>query len=219
MQITLEEAAIGSGLGAAVPALTLWAGPGIPSFVRVETAERPMLVSMLLGGRLKPEFGSVRADGEADLDTLRLRSALVDTPVVAEPTAGVSLAGVVAEEFVFAGRPASRGAVRAFLEQHELLGYAKIPVRSLPPADRVRLFCELALLRSGTEALIVTSPERHGGEPTGWYSALLAIADRGVTVVIVTDAVTADILASLGAHDATDIPEPSVPDDEEEAEE
>ena len=186
MQITLTDAAIGSGLGAPVPPLTLDAGPGV-TLLAVETAERPMLVSMLLGGRLRAASGSV--------DTDSARVALVDTPVVAEPVPGVSLMSVVTEEFSFAGRSASRGAVRAFLEQHELLGYAKVPVRALPPADRVRLFSELALLRDGVEALVVTSPERHGGNPADWFGTLTAIGERGITVIVVTDLPTAELLS------------------------
>jgi tryptophan synthase alpha chain len=54
----------------------------------------------------------------------------------------------------------------------------------------------------GIDALIITSPERHGGEPAQWYAALAALAERGVTVVIVTDAATADLLVALGARDA-----------------
>lgn len=183
MNITLTDAAIGSGLGAAVPPLTVTAGPGV-TVLPVETAERPLLVSLLLGGRLRPDAGQV--------DTDSARVALVDTPVVAEPSPGASLQSVVAEEFTFAGRGASRGAVREFLERHELLGYAKVAVRSLPPADRVRLFSELALLRPGIEAIVVTSPERHGGDPAAWFPALEAIAERGTTVVIVTDLPTAE---------------------------
>ena len=80
-------------------------------------------------------------------------------------------------------------------------------MRSLPADARVRLFCELALLRPGVTGLIVTSPERHGGEPALWYSALADIAARGTTILIVTDAVTADALTALGANDATAIPE------------
>ena len=220
MEIALDAAQIGSGLGAAVPALTLWLAPDVPSFVRVETAERPTLVSLLIGGRLRQDVGNVLVDGDSDPGTLRRRTALVDTPVVAEPTPGVSLAVIVAEELVFAGHSASRAAVRAFLASHDLLDYEKLAVRSLPPAHRVRLFSELALLRDGVEALVITSPERHGGEPNDWYPAIASIAARGITVAIVTDAATADQLAMLGARDATDIPvppEPAVEDEPEEA--
>jgi len=203
MHISLDSVQLGSGLGAALPALSLDLDPGVPAVVTVETDERPLLVSMLLGGRLRPDSGRVLVDGRDDRDELRRRVALVDTPVVAEPSPGVGLVGVVAEELTFAGLPASRGAVRAFLEQHELLGYARVPMRSLPPGDRVRLFSELALLRPGVSGIVVTSPERHGGDPAGWYPALAAIAARDITVAIVTDAVTATTLVSLGAIAAT----------------
>ena len=202
MLITLDKAAIGTGLGAAVPALSLSVGGGIPSVIRVETAERPLLVSMLLGGRLHPDSGRVTADGSDDLDDLRRRSALVETPVVSEPTAGIALGTIVAEELSFAGRPSGRRAVAAVLREHGLLEYARVPIRSLPATDRILLFCELALLRDGIDALIITSPERHGGEPAQWYAALAALAERGVTVVIVTDAATADLLVAVGARDA-----------------
>lgn len=203
MNIVLDAAAIGSGLGAEVPPLTLWAGPGVPTVVRVQTAERPMLVSMMLAGRIAANSGTIRVDDRIDADALRRHTALVDTPVVAEPTPGVGLIGVIAEELTFAGLPAGRRVVRAFLERHELLRFARVPMRALAPNDRVRLLCELALLRPGIRAIILTSPERHGGEPEKWYESLETIAARGITVVVVTDAVTADLLLHLGARDAT----------------
>jgi ABC-2 type transport system ATP-binding protein len=204
MQIELDSVAIGHGLGASVPELTVAATDGAPTVIAVETAERPMLVSLLLGGRIRPDSGSVTVDGRDDLDELRKRTALVDTPVVAEPTPGLSLASIVAEEFSFAGLSPSRREVRSFLDAHGLLDYGTVPVRSLPPAKRTRLFSELALLRPGVSALVVTSPERHGGDPAEWYETLAAIAQRGITIVVVTDAATRGILLSYGARDALD---------------
>lgn len=200
--IALVDAAIGRGLSAAVPPLTLELTPGVPYAIAVETDERPLLVSMLLGGRVKPDSGSVFVDGAADLDALRLRTALVDTPVVAEPTPGATLAVAVAEDFSFSGRTTSRRAVRSFLADHGLSDYSAVPLRALPSADRVRLFSELALLRAGVDTLVVTSPERHGGDPAEWFDTLSSIAARGLTVAIVTDLATSDILISLGARDA-----------------
>jgi hypothetical protein len=202
MQITLEDAAVGRGLGSALPPISLDVRAGAPTAIRVETDERPLLVSMLLGGRMSADSGRVLVDGRADANELRRRTALVDTPFVAEPSPGISLAGVVAEEFSFSGLPTSRRAVRDFLVRHDLADYASLPVRSVPPTDRVRLFSELALLRPGIGALIITSPERHGGEPAAWFATLAAIADRGTTIAVVTDAATSDILIRLGARDA-----------------
>jgi len=202
MLIALESAAIGHGLAASVPPLTMTVTDGAPTVLAVETAERPMLVSLLLGGRIRPDAGRVTIDGRDDLDELRTRTALVDTPVVAEPTAGLSLASIVAEEFAFAGHPSSRREVRHYLKRLDLFDYAAVAVRSLPPLHRTRLFSELALLRPGVDALIVTSPERHGGDPAVWYDTLAEIAARGVAIVIVTDAATRGILLSYGARDA-----------------
>ncbi len=205
MTISFENVAVGSGLDAAVPPLTLSVTPGEPTVIAVESDERPLLVSMLLGGRMEPDSGSVTIDGHEDADNLRRRTALVDTPFVAEPPAGISLASVVAEEFSFAGRSTSRAAVERFLEQHGLADYAKLAIRALPPLDRVRLFSELALLRQGVDTLIVTSPERHGADPSGWYSTLAGLAERNISVAIVTDFATRDILLGLGARDAATV--------------
>ena len=207
MTITFETVAVGSGLGAAVPPLTLTISPGEPTVLTVESDERPLIVSMLLGGRMRADTGRILVDGQEDAETLRRRTALVDTPFVSEPPPGISLSSVVAEEFAFAKLSTSGKSVVAFLTQHGLADYAKLPVRALPPTDRVRLFSELALLRAGVDTLIVTSPERHGADPRGWYSTLATIAERqgterGITVAIVTDVATGDILIPLGARDA-----------------
>jgi ABC-2 type transport system ATP-binding protein len=201
MRVHLQQAAIGRGLGAAVPALDLIVDGPVPVVIAVQTNERPLLVSMLLAGRLRPDSGRVLIDGREDADELRRRTALVDTPIVAEPTAGIALKTIVAEEFAFAGVPTSGRAVRSFLTDHNLADYASLPARSLPPADRIRLLSELAVLRPGVDGIVVTSPERHGGEPSQWYRPLAALAERGQTVTIVTDYATAGILVSLGAWD------------------
>ena len=207
MRVQLQQAAIGRGLGAAVPALDLIVDGPVPVVVAVQTDERPLLVSMLLAGRIRCDSGRVLIDGRDNADELRRRTALVDTPVVAEPPAGISLKTVVAEEFSFAGLPTSGRAVRAFLADHELAAYGSLPMRALIPADRIRLLCELSVLRAGVDGIIVTSPERHGGEPAEWYGPLVALAERGVTVAVVTDYATAGMLVALGARDGS-LPEP-----------
>lgn len=188
--IEVTGVAIGRGLSAALPALTV-AIAGL-SVIPVETEERPMLVSLVIGGRLKADSGSVTLDGRADAAALRRAVALVDTPFVAEPAAGIRLRTVVAEELSFAGRGS-----RDFLAEHGLSEYAKVPVGVLPPHVRIRLLVELALLRPGVSAIVLTSPERHGGDPAAWFSYLRAVADRGITVAVVTDVATANLVESL----------------------
>lgn len=213
MRITLEATGIGVGLDAAVPALDLELDGEIPLVVAVETDERPMLVSLLIGGRLRPDTGRMLVDGREDVDELRRRSALVDTPIVAEAGAGIALGTIVAEEFSFAGLATSRRAVRLFLAEHGLAEYAALAFRALPPAERIRLFSELAVLRPGVAAIIITSPERHGAAPESWYPAVEAIAARGILVAIVTDAATSARLLTLGARDGGAITAPATPEE------
>jgi hypothetical protein len=209
MRVTLDGAAIGEGLGADVPPTSLIVDQGRPVAIAVEGDEQPLFVSMLLGGRLRSDTGRVLIDDRDELDELREATALVDTPWVAEPTAGIALRTIVMEEFAFAGLPSSRRAVTAELERHGLKQYGALPVRALPAADRIRLFSELAVLRPGVSMIVVTSPERHGAAADDWYPALAAIADRGVIVAIVTDVATAATLVSLGARVPDTVPSES----------
>lgn len=213
MRITLENAAIGSGIGADVPPLSLSIDGASTFAIDVSGEEQPKLVSMLLGGRLRPDSGQVLVDGLQDAATLRSGTALIDTPWASEPPAGVTLRTIVAEEFSFASLPSGHGAVTRFLARHGIEAYGSLPIRALPASDRIRLFSELAVLRSPVRAIIVTSPERHGGDIAGWYAPLAAIADRGVTVAIVTDHATFGALVALGARSPeSDSPTPVATD-------
>ncbi len=205
MNVTLDAAGIGTGLGADVPPISLVVTPGTPLAIAVEGDEQPLFVSMLLGGRLKPDTGTVLLDGRIlngrdDTDALREATALVDTPWVAEPSAGIALRTIVMEELAFAGLPCARVDVRRLLREHGLDDYGPLPIRALPAADRVRLFSELAVLRPGVAMIVVTSPERHGAAAADWYAPLAAIAERGILVAIVTDVATTSALVSLGAR-------------------
>jgi len=215
MRITLDGAAIGEGLGADVPTTSFTVQSGTPVALAVEGDELPLLISMMLGGRLKPQSGRVLIDDLDDDDLLRARTALVDTPWVAEPSPGIDLRVIVAEEFSFADQPTGRKAVDVFLSRHGLEDYATLPMRALPAGDRVRLFSELAVLRNDVGCIIVTSPERHGAGVEEWYEPLVGIAERGILVVIVTDVATSATLTALGAALPTFPPDASdrdVPD-------
>jgi ABC-2 type transport system ATP-binding protein len=206
MIIQLTDVAKGSGLGASVPPLTATIAGGAPSVLAVETDERPMLVAMLIGARLRPDSGTITLDGRSDDDQLRTATAIVDAPFVSEPSAGVSLANVVREELSFSDQPTSGRAVSEFLAAHGLTDYARVPVRALPPTTRIRLFAELALLRDGVRCVIVTSPERHGAAPSEWYETLLRISERGIAVLVIADVLTSQALLRLGAQDASAAP-------------
>jgi ABC-2 type transport system ATP-binding protein len=202
MRIEMRAASIGSGLAAEVAPLSLSADTGVVAVLAVEGDDRPLHVSLLIGGRLRPDAGQVLVDGADDRDELRRRSALVDTPVVAEPNDDLALRLVLSEELGFADRPSGRAAVSRYLDEHGLLAYGGQPLRALPTADRIRILANLALARAHVDALVITSPERHGGDPAAWFPAIATLADRA-TVIVVTDLPTARQLLALGARDAT----------------
>lgn len=205
--ITARAAAVGSGASAPVPPLTITAEPGVSVVIAVEGDDRPMHVSLLLAGRLAPDSGEVLVDGRADRDALRRRTALVDTPMAAEPDAGLPVRLVVTEELQFAGVPARRRDVDSVLAHHGIAALAREPFRALATDARIRLLTDLALRRPGVDALIITSPERHGGDPAAWFPALAEIAAEGRTVIIVTDAPTAKAIEQIPPTEPTPLVE------------
>lgn len=193
-EIVLRDAAVGRGAAAALPPVTLRAPAGAVTVVATEGGQRPTVLSLVAAGRMAVDAGSVAAP--------RRRIAMVDTPTVAEHPGDVRVAAVVREELALAGR---RGAARE-LDRLGLRAWARRPFAALPAADRVRLLGELALARPGVDALVVTSPERHGGDPAAWFRELRVLAARGVAVLVVTDHATREALPDIPAPSADAIP-------------
>ncbi|AYF97753.1 hypothetical protein [Protaetiibacter intestinalis] len=171
--------------GSALPPTTLSYGTGELVLAEAETAERPTVLGLIASGRMRPAHGEVRIDGADDTRRIRREIALVDAPAVSEPPPGVTLAGVAAEELMFAGRWASAKAALAILEELGAAADAGTRMADLAPATRVRVLAELALLRPGVRGLVVVSPDRHGGEPAHWQAALAELAERELAVLAV----------------------------------
>lgn len=175
----------GIAKGAALPTITLSYTTGELTLAEAETAERPTVLGLIASGRMRPEHGTVRIDGETDAPRIRREVALVDAPTVSEPPPGVTLRGVVEEELMFAGRwPSPKGA-DAVLDQLGARDDASTRMADLAPPTRIRVLAELALLRPGVTGLVVVSPDRHGGEPAHWHADLTRIAERGVAVLAI----------------------------------
>jgi hypothetical protein len=186
MILELIDVALGTDPGAPLPPISAVARPGRPGIVGVETEQTPVVASLVAGGRMQPDSGTLTIDGVADDARIRRTVALVDTPGVAEPFPVMTLRRIVREELAFAGRRSGREAVGTVLEALDLAALADTPVQHVPTTARVRLLVELALLRDGVEGLVVTSPERHGGHVEDWFRVLLDVAERGITVLLVT---------------------------------
>ena len=217
IRVTLESAAVGTGVDAALPPVSTRYAPGAPTLFATEGGTRPTVLSLVASGRMGLDAGTVTAadlgprglgspDAPDDHDRpddrpetpltpaeLRRRTALIDTPLVAEHPADVSVATVVREELAFA----TRGATVPASVPTSVTGYRRFG--SLSGPERLTLLIELALQRPDVDALVVTSPERHGGEPTAWWRVLCVTAARGIAVLVVTDHATVAHLSSLSS--------------------
>ena len=107
MRLELDGVTIGDEPTPALPALDAVLTDGAPTLVAVGTERGPMLASLIAGGRMLPDRGTVRLDGDDEPDRIRRAVALVDTPMASEPTPAVPVGSMAREELAFAGRPAS----------------------------------------------------------------------------------------------------------------
>lgn len=180
----------------ALPATTIGYESGRTTLARAETEQRPTVLGLLASGRMRPDTGTVTIDGRADAAAIRRTIALVDAPDVSDPAPNVTVAGVAAEELMFAGVPSDPVSVARRLDDLGLRGVARIPIANLDPITRLRLLTELAILRDGVEGLVLVSPDRHGGDPLEWWDLAKRLADRGFAVLVIAGDASA---AAIGA--------------------
>lgn len=184
MRITLHDVSKGRG-GQALPPTSLEFHTGAVRFALAETQQRPTVLGLIASGRMSPETGRVTIDGDTDNRLLRRTLALVDAPDVSDPHADITVAGVVGEELMFAGVGATPIHARRWLTQLGFAELASVPIGNVDPAARVRIMCELAVLRKGTEGIVLVSPDRHGGSPDGWWRIASEFADRGYAMLVI----------------------------------
>lgn len=197
MRITLTEVSKGQG-ESALPPVTVAFESGSTTLVRTETQQRPTVLGLLASGRMTPGTGVVTIDGTADPARMRRAVALVDAPLVSEPAPNVSTLGIVEEELMFAGGRATVAGARAELDRLGLTQWARTPIANVDPTDRIRLLLELAAARPGVEGLVLVSPDRHGGDPQGWWTVAIDLAARGLAVLVIAGDAAAALVSDTG---------------------
>ncbi|WP_199922314.1 hypothetical protein [Microterricola viridarii] len=184
MLVTLEEASKGRD-GAALPPLSARYRTGSATLVAAETERRPAVLALIASGRMRPDAGAVRIDGAVDNALLRRRVAVIDAPEVNDPVGEVPLSAVVAEELMFAGRPSHPLATSRMLATLQASEWGKHAIADVPPRVRIHVLTELAVLRKGVQGLVLTAPDRHGGDPLAWWQIAQKLASRGLAVLVV----------------------------------
>jgi hypothetical protein len=195
--------------GNALPPTSLRFASGAVTMIEAETEQRPSVLGLIASGRMRPASGTVTLDGAPDTRALRRAVALVDAPDVNEPASGVSLAGIVAEELMFAGAPAGPHSVSRWLAATGVTSFSSYRISDVPPGIRVRLLLELALMRSGVQGVVLVSPDRHGGHPEEWWSTVQEIASRGIAVLVIVGYPAVVALAASSAPSPSPSPSPS----------
>ena len=196
MRIVVDAVAKGRS---ALPETSTAYETGTATLAVAETEQRPTVLGLVASGRMKVDAGTVTIDGRADRGAIRRRVALVDAPIVSEPEPNVTVTGVVAEELMFAGRAPTPFAAARWLEQLGLEAIAGLPVGNVDPAARVRLLLELAALRKDVEGLVLVAPDRHGGEPLGWWRIAREFAERGYAVLVIAGSASRTAIDLLDA--------------------
>ncbi|WP_375401070.1 hypothetical protein [uncultured Amnibacterium sp.] len=185
MRLELVSVALGPAATPTLPPVSGVLTDEGPAVVAVGGERGPLFASLIAGGRLAPERGSVLLDGSDDAAVLRRAVALVDTPMVAEPAAALPVATVVREELVFAERHGGRADAERVLAELGLRRWLHRPIADLPAADRLRLLLTLAARRPGVRALVLTSPERHGGPTADWLALAAEFTAAGTPVLVI----------------------------------
>ncbi|WP_368498134.1 hypothetical protein [Herbiconiux sp. A18JL235] len=223
----IEAIAVSKGShGAPLPETSFVVDSGEVTIVEAETGDRPVVLALIASGRMVPDSGGITLDGSADPALLRERVALVDAPEISEPPADIKLSTALREELSYSGRSTGRSSILQTItdalhtnheqgltpETRSAAELASLPMRDVPPALRIRLLAELALSRPGVDALVLSSPDRHGGLPTDWHTIALDLASRHHPLLIICGAPSAALLpthAVAAAQPATPLPLPT----------
>ncbi|MEF2976993.1 hypothetical protein, partial [Subtercola sp. YIM 133946] len=196
MKVILNGVSKGEN-GENLPRTSLRYESGAVTLEVVETARRPTVLALLASGRMVADAGTITCDGSTDSASLRARSAVVDAPDVSEPVGDLRLTAVVQEELMFADRPSSRRATLDALTELDAARYADFEVQNVPPAVRLRVLAELAVSRPGIEAVVLTSPDRHGGDPFAWWAVAADLAQRGLAVLVIASEASVDVVRDV----------------------
>jgi hypothetical protein len=158
-------------------------------------------LALALGGRLVPTSGTIRLAGVDDPELLRSHVALVDVPAITEPEGGISVRAVIAEELALSGQRARGRDVTEFLQTLDDRRRGRLRWEQLPSSVRTQWLADLASLRAGIDFLVLTSPDRFGGDPRDWWNVAKALAGTGKGVIVQCTHASARLLSTTSYYE------------------
>lgn len=185
MQITLSGVRVEGRRDPMLEATDLAWSTGECLLVAGEPGHGHTALALVATGRFVPSSGTVRLDGAAvPPSALRARTAVVDVPGISEPDDALSLADVVAEGLALAGRRSLPRDVTRWLEERSLAEDRGRRVDQLPGVVRTAVLAALATEDPDVRFVVLTLPDRHGGEPSGWWETARTLAASGLGVLV-----------------------------------
>ncbi|MEU2202320.1 hypothetical protein [Isoptericola sp. NPDC019482] len=185
MQITLSGVRVEGRRDPMLEATDLAWATGECLLVAGEPGHGHTALALVATGRFVPSSGAVRLDGAVVAPSaLRARTAVVDVPGISEPDDALSLADVVAEGLALAGRRSLPRDVTRWLEERALTEDRGRRVDQLPGVVRTAVLAALATEDPDVRFVVLTLPDRHGGEPSGWWETARTLAASGLGVLV-----------------------------------
>ncbi|SKC40096.1 P-loop NTPase family protein [Krasilnikoviella flava] len=185
MQITLSGVRVEGRREPMLEATDLDWSTGECLLVAGEPGHGHTALALVATGRFVPSSGTVRLDGAAvSPSALRARTAVVDVPGISEPDDALSLADVVAEGLALAGRRSLPRDVSRWLDERALTEERGRRVDQLPGVVRTAVLAALAAENPDVRFVVLTLPDRHGGEPSGWWETARTLAASGLGVLV-----------------------------------
>ncbi|WP_166850761.1 hypothetical protein [Isoptericola sp. BMS4] len=156
--------------------------------VAAEPGHGHTALALVATGRLRPFAGTVElVEGHRATRSsraLRAVTAVVDVPGVNEPEEALTVADVVAEGLALARRRSLPPDVSRWLADQDLADERRRRVDQLPGVLRTSLLAELAAADRDVRFVVLTVPDRHGGDPWGWWSVAETLAATGYGVLV-----------------------------------
>ncbi|MFE5294508.1 hypothetical protein ACFQ8T_20190 [Isoptericola sp. NPDC056618] len=185
MQITLSGVRVEGRRDPMLEATDLAWSTGECLLVAGEPGHGHTALALVATGRFVPSSGTVHLDGAVvPSPALRARTAVVDVPGISEPDDALSLADVVAEGLALAGRRSLPRDVARWLEERALTEDRGRRVDQLPGVVRTAVLAALAAENPDVRFVVLTLPDRHGGEPSGWWETARTLAASGLGVLV-----------------------------------